>query len=109
MKKLLGILLLGSLCLSTAAFAADSWTGTVTDKNCANKPGNSAECAKRCIERDGKAYLVTDTDRDLLPIENVDAIKGHEGHHVKLTGSMTDDKSIHVDKVEMVKAEKSEK
>ena len=62
----------------------------------------NADCAKRCIERDNAAVFVNEADKSVIAIHNVDAIKGHEGHHVKVTGSIMEDKSMHVDKVEMV-------
>jgi hypothetical protein len=117
MKKL--VLVLMSLVLAAAAFAADKaktdkkdagaskMTGYITDKSCASdkaKASNEA-CAKKCIERDGAAVFVNDKDGSITPVHNVDAIKGHEGHHVTVTGSMMGD-SLHVDKVDMAKAGK---
>jgi len=45
--------------------------------------------------------LVTDKDQKVVPIDNPDAVKGHEGHHVQVTGKM-DNGTLHVDKVTML-------
>jgi hypothetical protein len=37
----------------------------------------------------------------VLTVENPDALKGHEGHHVAVTGKVSGD-SIHVDDVSML-------
>ncbi len=107
MRKTAVVLMITCLVLAAAAFAGDkakgmSWTGIITDEKCAKGENATNEaCAKKCIERDGKAVFVDDKDGSVTPIHNVDAIKGHEGHHVKITGSMMDN-AIHVDKVGMV-------
>ncbi len=110
MKKL--VLILVCLVLASAAFAGDksksmSMTGVITDKACSGDKAKAAnaECAKKCIERDKAAVFVSDKDGKVTPIHNVEAIAGHEGHHVKITGSMMGD-SLHVDKVDMMAAKK---
>jgi hypothetical protein len=45
--------------------------------------------------------VVTDADQKVLTVDNPDALKGHEGHHVAVTGSVAGD-SIHVDSVKML-------
>lgn len=90
---------------------AQKVTGYVTDAKCA-KAGKAGEdhaaCAKKCIEGGEAAVLVNDKDHKILTIENADAVKGHEGHHVTVTGVVKGD-SIHVDKVAMGKAPKAPK
>jgi hypothetical protein len=90
---------------------AQKVAGYVTDAKCA-KAGKAGEdhaaCAKKCIEGGEAAVLVTDKDHKTLAIDNADAIKGHEGHHVTVTGVVTGD-SIHVEKVAMGKAPKAPK
>jgi hypothetical protein len=44
---------------------------------------------------------VTDGDQKVLAVDNPDAITGHEGHHVAVTGTVTND-SIHVQTVKML-------
>ena len=116
MKKALLILVVLSLvALGATAVAKDkasTVTGWVSDQHCGaahNKPGGE-ECVKKCAQN-GLA-LVSDGDNKVWNIDNPDAVKGHEGHHVKVTGTPNAEKgSIHIDKVEMVKdkSEKSEK
>ena len=45
--------------------------------------------------------VVTDSDQKVLTVENPDALKGHEGHHVAVTGTMGKD-SIKVASVKML-------
>ncbi|HEX2328456.1 MAG TPA: hypothetical protein VHN74_07020 [Candidatus Angelobacter sp.] len=110
MKKI-ALTLLAVACLATLSLAKDdakakkeSISGWVSDAKCAAK-GNSAEhaaCAKKCAEAGEKLVVVNDKDNSVVQIHNQDALKGHEGHHVKVTGSQTAD-GFHVDKVAMVK------
>lgn len=75
-------------------------TGIITDPMCA-KSGKKekmtdADCAKRCA-KDGKLALVNDKDGSVWAIENNDAVKGHEGHHVKVVGHANAEKmTFHV-------------
>ena len=90
---------------------AQKVTGYVTDAKCAkaNKAGEDhAACAKKCIEGGEAAVLVNDKDHKILAIDNADAVKGHEGHHVTVTGVVTGE-SIHIEKVAMAKEAKSDK
>lgn len=83
-------------------------TGIVTDPACA-KSGDKAKmtdeaCAKKCAEG-GKLAFVNDKDGSVWSISNPEALKGHEGHHVTLSGhANATDKSFHVMKAEMAKA-----
>ena len=106
MRKLFPLITAFVLLFAVAAWAADNtMTGWIVDEKCGAKGANakSEACTKKCIEGGAKAVLVTDGKNDVVAIHNQDAIKGHEGHHVKLTGSMMDG-SLHVDKVEMAAA-----
>jgi hypothetical protein len=86
-----------------ASFAVDSTTvnGYVTDSQCGAKGKTSAECAKKCLEKGAKVVVVTDGDDKVLMVDNPDALAGHEGHHVAVTGKVNGD-SIHVDSVKML-------
>src|SRR5215469_12661820 len=107
MKKLLLICL--ALCVMFlyvgVTFAADTSTvnGWVSDSKCGAKGANAkaADCTKKCIAGGAKAVIVTDSDQKVLAVDNPDALKGHEGHHVAVTGTVTGD-SIHVDSVKMM-------
>jgi hypothetical protein len=107
MRKILLLLLAGALILSVASvsFASDAQTvnGWVSDSKCGVKGANatSEACTKKCIAAGEKAVLVTDTDQKVLAVDNPDALKGHEGHHVAVTGHIDGDK-IHVDSVKML-------
>ncbi len=79
--------------------------GYITDAKCGAKAGadlSNAACAKKCAEAGEKLVLVGDKDKKLYAVENQDAVKGHEGHHVTVTGHVKGD-SIHVEKVDMLK------
>ena len=107
MKKLLLICL--ALCVMFlyvgVTFAADTSTvnGWVSDSKCGAKGANAkaAECTKKCIAAGAKVVVVTDTDQKVLTVDNPDALTGHEGHHVAVTGTVNGD-SIHVDSVKML-------
>ncbi len=113
MRKLFPLLAGFVLLFATASFAADkSMTGYIVDEKCGAKGAHAGgeACSKKCIDGGSPAVLVTDGKQDVVKIHNQDAIKGHEGHHVKVTGSMMDG-ALHIDKVEMVpdKAAKKDK
>ena len=107
MKKLLLICL--ALCVMFlyvgVTFAADSSTvnGWVSDSKCGAKGANAgaAECTKKCLAAGAKVVVVTDSDQKVLTVDNPDALTGHEGHHVAVTGTVNGD-SIHVDSVKML-------
>ncbi|MDP9160529.1 MAG: hypothetical protein M3O09_09940 [Acidobacteriota bacterium] len=101
-----------SLCLSAFLFvivgmssAGDKATvnGWVSDSKCGVKGANAsaAECTKKCLEKGAKVVVVTDGDQKVLAVDNPDALKGHEGHHVAVTGEVKGD-SIHVDSAKMM-------
>src|ERR1022692_2741120 len=101
MKKI--AIVVGVLMLSTLAFAADSWTGYVTDAKCAAAGKGGADhvaCAKKCFASGEAAVLVV--DGKVVKIANQDKVKGHEGHHVTVTGKLEGD-SLTIDKLTMVK------
>ena len=102
------VLLIVGICLismTVLAAAKDmTWNGWISDSKCGAKGANPehAACAKKCIEAGEKPVFVTDKDQKVVGIANPDAVKGHEGHHVQLTGTMTDNGMLHVDKVTML-------
>src|ERR1051326_661203 len=116
MKKL-GLLLLAIAFLASFSIAKDkaagpkatTVSGWITDENCAAKKDadlSNADCAKKCEEKGAKLVVVSDKDHAVLNVDNQDALKGHEGHHVKVTGKL-DNGTLHVDKVDMLKNQKS--
>jgi hypothetical protein len=103
MKKAV-LVVLGVFLCSVVAMAApkdSSWDGWISDSKCAAKGANAAhaQCAKKCIEGGEKPVLVTDNDQKVVAIENPAAVAGHEGQHVKVTGTMTGAGLLHVDSV----------
>ncbi len=77
--------------------------GWVSDAKCGAKGANAGAeaCTKKCLAAGAKMVIVTDKDQKVLTVDNQDALKGHEGHHVAVTGTMSED-SIHVDSVKML-------
>lgn len=58
---------------------------------------------------DGKTF-VSDKDGKTWTVSNPEAVKGHEGHHVKVRAHVDADKNeINVASVKMLKGEKKEK
>jgi hypothetical protein len=107
MKKLGVLTVLASfvIALAMVASAADSETvnGWIADSKCGAKGANaSAEaCTKKCLAAGAKMVVVTDKDQKVLTVDNPDALKGHEGHHVAVTGHVMGD-SIHVESAKML-------
>jgi len=107
MKKLLVVLLMLTLVLVLAAAAKEgaAVNGWVTDAKCGVKGTSAAHeaCAKKCIGAGEKIAFVPDGTQDVLIVDNPDSLKGHEGHHVSVTGNISKDKkTIHVDSVKMM-------
>jgi hypothetical protein len=108
MKKVLmncaavSVLLL-MVALASAADKSATVNGYVSDSMCGAKGANSshAGCMTKCLGKGAKAVIVTDDDQKVVNVDNPDVLKGHEGHHVAVTGAMKGD-SIHVDSVKML-------
>ncbi len=98
---LLAALLVACFTYAMASPGAGTWDGWLSDAKCGAKGANAghAQCAKKCVEGGEKPVLVTDKDQKVVAIANPEAVAGHEGQHVKVTGSMTDSGSLKVDKV----------
>jgi hypothetical protein len=69
-----------------------SWTGWVSDEKCgaANASAAKAECTKKCLESGQKMVFVNDKDKSVLNVSNPEALKGHQGHHIKVKGTVED-------------------
>ncbi len=91
--------------LASPVFAADATTvnGWISDSKCGVKGANegAAECTKKCIEGGASMVVVTDGDQKILTVKNPEALKGHEGHHVAVTGTVEGD-SIDVASAKML-------
>ncbi len=89
--------------LASAADKTTTVNGYVSDSNCGVKGANAshAACMTKCLGKGAKAVIVTDSDQKVVNVDNPDVLKGHEGHHVAVTGEMTGD-SIHIENVKML-------
>jgi len=108
MKKLLLLCVALSLILFVVSFAfADSTTttvnGYVSDSMCGAKGAKDGhtDCMNKCISKGAAYVVVTDGEQKVLNVSNPDALKGHEGHHVAVTGEV-EGNSIHIDSVKML-------
>jgi len=109
MRKLLVLLLAVCFVFALSALAFDDMgksatvNGWIVDAKCGAKGANAGAeaCTKKCAAAGEKMVFVTDGDNKVLAIDNQDAIKGHEGHHVALTGHVGKD-SIHVESTKML-------
>jgi hypothetical protein len=110
MKKVFAICLVSCLLFLTAGAVlademgkAETVNGWVSDSKCGAKGANAgaAACTKKCLEEGAKVVVVTDSDQKVLEVANPDALKGHEGHHVAVSGHVTGG-SIHVMSVKML-------
>lgn len=110
MKKVLmicaAVSVLFFMVVTASAGAGDKGTtvnGYVTDSMCGTKGASTshAACMTKCLGKGAKAVIVTDGDQKIVNVDNPDVLKGHEGHHVAVTGAMNGD-SIHIDSVKMI-------
>jgi hypothetical protein len=92
------VLIIGS------AFASPmkgSWTGWVSDAKCGASKIDAA-CVKECEAGGSPLVFVNDKDKSVLQVSNQDLLKGHEGHHIKVKGSVDGD-TLTVSSVTMMK------
>lgn len=109
MRKILLICLAVCFVLTLSVLAFDDMgksttvNGWVVDAKCGAKGANAGAeaCTKKCVAAGEKMVIVSDSDQKVIAVENQDALKGHEGHHVAVTGSMGKD-SMKVASVKML-------
>jgi hypothetical protein len=109
MRKVLMLCLAICFVFALAAFAFDDMgksateNGWVTDAKCGTKMASASgsACAQKCVNAGEKMVIVTDGDQRVLAVDNQDALKGHAGHHVSVTGTEASG-SIHVNSVKML-------
>ncbi len=109
MRKVLVLCLAICFVFALTALAFDDMgksttvNGWITDAKCGAKGANAGgeACTKKCVAAGEKMVVVTDGDSKVLTVDNQDALKGHEGHHVAVTGTMGKD-SLHVSSVKML-------
>jgi hypothetical protein len=108
---------LGTILLfAGTSFAAQTWTGKISDSSCGAKHKSAAEhggtamsdhdCAVACVKGGGKYVFVT--GGKVYPINNQDfgGVEEHAGHTVKLTGDMQSQGGINVTGIQAVSAKK---
>ena len=70
----------------------------------AAEKGKSMSLTGWVKEQDGKTVFINDKDKQAWNIENMDAVKGHEGHHVKVKAKLNEsDHSVNVEKLTMLR------
>jgi hypothetical protein len=91
---------------STAGTASSGQTGATGSEASSSAPKAKLEHLKGTIGQDGTTFTA-DKDQKSWTIMNPEAVKGHEGHHVRLSAHVYPDKNqIHVMSVKMAKAKK---
>ena len=118
MKKIYVAVFTFVLGFSLLGFAQETSSGTSasTDKKVAKAEKKEAKAAEKgkdmsltgwVKEEGGKDVFVNDKDKQSWDIANPDAVKGHEGHHVKVKAKLDEaNHSITVDKLSMMKKSK---
>ena len=87
MKKLVGAFFLVCALVANMAAANQTWDGWVSDTQCGAKVDKA--CSKKCLEQGAELVFVT-SDKNVIQVTNPDKLKGLEGDHVKLTGTLKD-------------------
>ena len=84
-------------------------TGWVSDSACATdaSKAHDADCVKKCIDGGKSMVIVNDKDNSVWTVKNPEALKGHEGHHVKVKAKLDESNhSLTVDKLSMLRKSK---
>ena len=102
--------------LSLVAQEPASKDQTATDKSVQKAEKTEANAAAKgkvmsltgwVKDEGGKTVFVNDKDKQAWNISNLDAVKGHEGHHVKVKAKLNEaDHSMDVEKVTMMSKSK---
>jgi len=114
MKRLFALLFAFMLTASMSAFAVQaSSTMDKPDKKTAKAEKKEADAASKgktmrltgWVKDDGgKTVFVNDKDKASWNIENPDAVKGHEGHHVSIKAKLNEsDHSVNVESLKMLR------
>ncbi len=117
MKRLLTLLfafaIAASLNLAAQEPAASPAAGDKKVAKAEKKEAKAAEKGKSMSltgwvkEQDGKTVFINDKDKQAWSIANTDAVKGHEGHHVKIKAKLNEaDHSVNVEKLSMLRKAK---
>ena len=118
MKRLLTLLFAFLVSASLTLLAQEPATKdqTATDKKVQKAEKQEASAAAKgklmsltgwVKDQDGKTVFINDKDKQAWNIANVDAVKGHEGHHVKIKAKLNEtDHSVDVEKITMMSKSK---
>ncbi len=103
MKTLFVTTLALAVVLSLTAFAQYPSTAPAQQDQAAQAPAKSIEGTVKV--EGGKTTFVADKDQKSWAVDNPEALKGHEGHHVKVKAHVDAAKgSLHITAVKMLKA-----
>jgi hypothetical protein len=114
MKRLLtfffALLVTGSLSLAAQEPATKDQTATDKKVQKAEKQESTAAAKGKTMsltgwvkDQDGKTVFINDKDKQSWSISNMDAVKGHEGHHVKIKAKLDEaNHSLDVEKLTMM-------
>jgi hypothetical protein len=85
--------------------ASDKKTAKAEKKEAkAAEKGKSMSLTGWIKDQDGKTMFINDKDKQAWSIANMDAVKGHEGHHVKVKAKLNEaDHSVNVEKLSMLR------
>jgi hypothetical protein len=111
MKKLMAMAFAIALMVSVTAPAQEAakQDEMKAENPKAEKMSKAAVSIVGKVGDDGKTF-VSDKDSKTWKVSNPDALKGHEGHHVRVRAHVDADKDeIHVTSVKMLKNEMKEK
>ena len=112
MKRLLTLLFAFVITASLSMLAQEPAANPAGDKKVDKAEKKEAKAAAKdksmsltgwVKEQDGKTVFINDKDKQAWNIENMDAVKGHEGHHVKVKAKLNEaDHSVNVEKLSML-------
>jgi hypothetical protein len=113
MKRLLTLLFAFVLTASLSMLAQEPAANPGGDKKVDKAEKKEAKAAEKgksmsltgwVKDQDGKTMFINDKDKQAWSIENMDAVKGHEGHHVKVKAKLNEaDHSLNVEKLTMMR------
>ncbi len=106
MKKVLSVVVCVAFLSAMALAASSTMTGYIVDEKCGAKGAHAGAeaCAKKCAEAGAAMVFVSDNSKEVLKLDNPDVVKGHEGHHVSVKGSVKGD-TLHIDQLSMAGGE----
>ena len=106
MKKIATILAVALLTSLTYAQDVTGMKGWIED-GISHKPGTSSADVQKNIAGGAKYVFIDDASKQVWIIDNPDAVKGHEGHHISFNGGQDKvSKTVHIGTITMLKNQK---